>query len=644
MRFSILTRVAKAYGIASGVALAAVTGQANAANMQYSCAYTYEDFIHAKLAAIKNVTPAPLATLAQVGAAGPADMTKTSAGASIAHGAAAQVAAPRLSMNGFPIIVLPPGFSQPPAPTPAPVPVPPPVAPPVAPPPAGGDNGVFTVPTNKALPMAINRSSPQGMFFTPQELAVWKSRSVTGPFKNPNDFSAGTPGDWKRIHDHAEAMVNGTLREAVTNAINPDYSTNGTAGAGYLALDTAFAYLITNDPRYANAAKTWLLYAVTNPANDISKRCFTTVASDGVNPPSRTDTDGFLESQWVNRMVMTYDFVKQGMTDSERKLAETMFLKWGYYFAAHMQWGLESVFPSRGRGDYTPGKQINDWAATGPFATRLADTNHDCKLDGNDDQRQVIVHTGTDAAGNPGPAISILSLFFNNRRSNEALSTGLIGLLLQENRLTTEAKRYVNEWLAYSVYSDGSQGEYQRNGDYCIPQQGLIYGAMNSSAALILADGLARKGDTSLYDLKVTAGLFGTQPLPGNTKTLLTPIKHHLDLLTGNSSEYYFERDRTVQAPRAETSLGNQTSHYWHQNAMDNYHDLSYLVAARFYKQSYLRDAIMRVPSAGPHVQPFPGSTGNVPNGFNGASTIFPGVLFMYGELPSSAWPYAAGK
>jgi hypothetical protein len=124
----------------------------------------------------------------------------------------------------------------------------------------------------------------------------------------------------------------------------------------------------------------------------------------------------------------------------------------------------------------------------------------------------------------------------------------------------------------------------------------------------------------------------------------LTPALHHLDLLTGVSKAYMHERDLTTQNPRPATSLGNQTSRFWNQSAMDNYHDLSYVMANRFYQQPYIHDAVMRRPAAGPAVPPFPGSTGNTPSGWNGASNLFPGLLFMYGEIPTAVWPYPVAK
>ena len=602
MQRSISNNVRQLCHLASCLALAGAASNVAAATVQYSCVSTYASYIQSIPATTPTVhtftTPAVAAT-------------------------------PRLSMSGLPMLLLPPHPSV----TPAPI-----AAPPTAP------SAHWLAPTNKALPIAINKSSPQGLFYTPAELAFWKARSVSGPFKMDNDFAKGTPGDWRRIVQRADAMVSGSMKEPATSAGLPDFGTsgsNGTPTAGELALDTAFAYLITNDSRYLNVSKAWLLKTMSEPANDITKRCFVTQISDGVHPPTRVYTDGFLEAQWVNRTLMTYDFIKHSMTDAERMVVESTLLKWGYFFGAHMQWGLEQVFPNRAKGDYSPGTLIKSWAASDPFAKQLPYQNHACDAASLTTQSASTIRTFVDAGGNAGPSVSILSLFFNNRRSGEALSLGLIGLLVNEPRLVDEAKRYVGEWLAYSVWADGTQGEYQRNGDYCIAQQGLIYGAMNAAAAVTLADGMARRGDTSLYGLQVTSGMFGTQPAAGKTKSIMTPVKRHLDLLGGTTRAYYYERNLAVQNPRPATSLGNQESHFMNNvRPMDNYHDASYLLANRYYRQQSIHDVVMRVPQPNMTIPPFPGSTGNQPSGWSGATTIFPAMLFMFAEIPQSVWPY----
>ena len=46
-----------------------------------------------------------------------------------------------------------------------------------------------------------------GVFFSPEELAVWRRRAVSGPFAHNNDYTLGSPGDWDRIKGRAESFV-----------------------------------------------------------------------------------------------------------------------------------------------------------------------------------------------------------------------------------------------------------------------------------------------------------------------------------------------------------------------------------------------------------------------------------------------------
>ena len=99
------------------------------------------------------------------------------------------------------------------------------------------------------------------------------------------------------------------------------------------------------------------------------------------------------------------------------------------------------------------------------------------------------------------------------------------------------------------------------------------------------------------------------------------------------------------QNPRSATLLGKQTSNYLNSAVTyDNYHDLTYLPANRLLADDLVRHTLLRIPLAGLTLPPFPGSTGNrVISGYEawtGAAGMFPGMLFMFGEVPSSVWPY----
>ena len=369
-------------------------------------------------------------------------------------------------------------------------------------------NPAFQVPASN-LPTPLAAGKLQGLFHTQQEVDFWKKRIVSGPFLHNGDFTRGSPGDWDRIVKNANDFVANPALEPNVTAVETDTSAPGfknLSASGFKARDAAFAYLLTGDARYLGAAKSWLLRVVGTPANDVSTLCF--------KYPSVSIADAyFVQAAWVARAQMVYDFLKYGLTIDERRTVESAFRKWAYFFAAHIQWTLAAILPNRMSGDYSVRKGPAAYSPSQDlaWAKKRIDTNGDCNVDDADATTQFGVYTHVNADGSLGNRVSVLSQYYNNRRAQQVMSFGLTGVLLHDRFLITEAKRYVTEWLAAGVWSDGTQGEYLRNGDYCIPQQGVIYGASNIQTGVMLADALARTGDVDLYVFETGDGMFGTE-------------------------------------------------------------------------------------------------------------------------------------
>ena len=204
-----------------------------------------------------------------------------------------------------------------------------------------------------------------------------------------------------------------------------------------------------------------------------------------------------------------------------------------------------------------------------------------------------------------------------------------IGVLVNNQTLVNEAKRYVKEWVRYSVWPDGSQGEYLRNGNYCAANAGVIYGAHNAQTGVLLAEVLARRGDFELYQYSTAWGLYGTGvsetetsvPPASPMKTILDAVRTHLQLVDGKLDWYLYEGFRTQQSPRAITHLDGITE-FSQWGMMHTYHELSYLPANRYYGSSLVRGVILRdPPEAHP---PFPGTDGlHIDHKFTGKVNIF---------------------
>lgn len=459
--------------------------------------------------------------------------------------------------------------------------------------------------------------------FTPAEVAVWLARTASGPFVTPGDYAPHSPGDWARINDSARAFL--ASGETVLTKLADDL---GRTTHGAKARDAAFVYLLNGGSSYLNAVRNYLIAQTANPANDFTKLCIRNL--------DRSMRDAwFGESSWLARQIVTYDYVRSGLSLADRQKIENWIRRNAYFFAVQLDRGNAYVFPRRLKGDYaTRTGAAAAVADADKWTTKRLDTNGDCKVDASDSASSYQPALYTRADGSVAPKISLLSQWFNNRKSMNALAIGAAGTLLGDIELINRSKRYFLEWLTYGVWPDGAEGEYARNGDYCIPRQGTIYGTMNSQSAVMVGEWLARRGDSSLFNFSTREGLFGTESGGGgNAKSIGLAVSTYLNLLNGRLNWYQNEPWKSVQQVRAATHLGRMEVHYnGSSKATDDYHDLGYLIGADHLPATIdVSGNVMRDPKV--TALRFPGSTGNpVATGFGSAVNTWTDVS---GVLPS---------
>lgn len=450
-----------------------------------------------------------------------------------------------------------------------------------------------------------------GATYSARDVARWSVR-VGATFAQ--DFG----GDGGRIRSNAQSFVN-SGEPVPTAATRPT--------AGMKARDAAFMYRATGQAQYLSAVKQYLLSSASAAANDFTAFCFREL--DGTSP-----RDAYFEhASWMVRYIVAYDFARHGMSESERLQVENYIRRQSYFFAAHLDWNLRMIFPNRLQGDYSArGRDAKPAKAADTWAVRRFDTNADCKIDSSDDAQSYAVHAYVDGAGRNGPQLSRLSQWYNNRKSDAVIAFGAAGLVLGDEVLVGRAKRYVMEWLTYGVWADGSEGEYFRNGDYCIAKQGAIYSQNNIQAGALMAHWLNLAGDASLARFSTRDGLFGTEVTGADTgkKSLSGVIGTALGLLTGDIKRYYHEPWKGSQNPREATSLGRMESNYLNAaRTTDNYHELGLLLAADTFADVPIRRVVLREGIALRR----PGSTGNwVTTGWGQWMDVFgayPGVLLL---------------
>ena len=439
-----------------------------------------------------------------------------------------------------------------------------------------------------------------GVAYTTAELAKWKIAFTAGPFINSSDFATGSPGDAARI------KIN-TIRFLSLSEPLPADSEGARLTHGTLARDAAFYLRLQDQPKLLAALRSYMLTNTSDTRNDFRGNCF-------VNPAGQTDTpDAYLGAgDWLLRFAVTYDFLRPLLASADRLVIERYLLAQAHYLAAHADWYLTQVFPNRLNNDYTTRTR---WAAattddTKYFSAKL-DTNGDCTVDAKDDSRLLPIYAYVQGNGTLGPRITQLSRMYNNRRSITMAAVGIVGEIIADADLRGRAKRYFMEWMTYSLYPDGAQGEYERGGDYCIAKQGVVYSHLNTQSALILAKAQARRGDRDLYNFTTRDGLFGTQVATSNlpAKSIATAVQAAIEVANGQRSWYRHEPWKATQAPRIATYLGKLETQFMASGQLiDSFNELGYLATSDEFTALHVREFLLR--TTGYTTVRFPGSTG----------------------------------
>jgi hypothetical protein len=519
-----------------------------------------------------------------------------------------------------------------------------------------GDLGVATRTAWCGVGIDINNltelSVPAGQFredsgatYSGDEVALWRDRYYSNSYMRiKGDVFEGSPENITDIIKDAEAQI--ISPEPYVDIREEDGALGSTYG--FKMRDAAFLYLITKEDKYLSAAKKSLVPLLSSTYNTktfFDTACFRVL--DGTAPKDAY----FGHAALIARLATTYDYLRSGLSENERLIIENALRKYVYFFAAHFDWGVGGLFPNRLNDDYSVrGRNADDKATAWPkYVNQRTDTNNDCKVDANDSAASYDFYTHIDATGVKHNRISVVSQYFNNRRSNTLFVVAVVGSLLSDKLLIDRAERGVKEWLKYAVYPDGTEGEYARNGDYCIPHQGRVYAMSNINAALVIAEIMSRRGDSGLYNYSTREGLYGTESGTSDApKSINNYVKNYFDLISKKKNIYYYEPWKETQEPRELTHLGRVINGYLNGTRMiHNWHDLSLLsyvtkVNNTEWAKIVLRNAESGMPSliANPNINS--GISAYKDHGTSDTVAAFPSVLFMHTpafikEVPKSA-------
>ncbi len=222
--------------------------------------------------------------------------------------------------------------------------------------------------------------------------------------------------------------------------------------------------------------------------------------------PSGTSIDAyFREGEWLCRAITSFARVRQSIAAGDAATIQTWLLAQADYMERMLQTQLGSVLPNRANDDYT-------------VRTGFAFTP------GGQDAG-VLARQG-------GVQLSRISLFYNNRRANMVMAVWLAGEHFGIPAFKEAAKRYVREWVIFSVYPNGDQGEWSRADDYGYPEQGFVYCAKNLAVAFEVASRAALEGDFSLLRFATRDGAYATVS-PSQDKTIWTAYWLYVRVLNG---------------------------------------------------------------------------------------------------------------
>jgi hypothetical protein len=440
-----------------------------------------------------------------------------------------------------------------------------------------------------------------GLLYSATDLVNWKTRIKSGPFLKADDYMKGSPGDWTRITTNAaKFLVSG---ETVLTASN---EAGLRASHGVLARDAALVMLLNGETsKYLPGVRDFLITNLESTVSDYTRPCYRNL--DGKSAPDVF----FPGAPWLARLLVTYDFARGALSATDRLRIEKAILKQAHAFATYLDEGLATNFPLRTSNNYTTMARDAVLKGDSRWYSKIVDLNGDGKYDAAELATKFPAYAYVRADGVPGPRLSYLTQWYNNRRSGAAMFIGIAGALLERPELIERSKRYFYEWMTYSMAADGSDGEFQRNGEYNVARQGLIYDQSNLQGALLAARAMARRGDRDMYNFSTMAGLNGTEVPAGQLpKSLATSVRMHVELLQSKLNWYLHEPQLNTQNPRPATHLGRLDSNYMGSaKANDNFHELGLIFAANEFSTLNVAKLLMR--DASLTQLRFPGSNGN---------------------------------
>jgi hypothetical protein len=416
-------------------------------------------------------------------------------------------------------------------------------------------------------------------------LAVWRERARTGPYRTGDDAGPNTPGDWQRIQENARIFAQDPAAShlvarfsgcATGRNLGPDaqfgQDLRGAGGKFEHSVklrDAAFAALVNDEGNLAREVLGQLLRQAQESTLDFTDRrrwC-----------PVETNAEAFEEveflfplSGYLARLLFAYDYVSQWATPDERAVLDAWHRDAATYVGNSVH-RSDHLWQDAEAGEYVP--------------TKSAGYDH--------------------AQWRGGRETSRYGRHYNNRQAVNVLYITAAGVHLGDKPLTSTGRRWAKEYVRYSVYPDGTVAELERGRSGA--ERGMNYVNKALGTVVMVADLLARHGDTSVYDYTTSEGAFGTA---GGQKSLRTALR---------GADGMYRTDGRIATGGGEFADTDQ-------NLAS---DATFAVAQRYYGDSTVARMLDRSWPANPRrswAQPWQGPWG-----------LLPGALFQYHDMPGTA-------
>ena len=421
---------------------------------------------------------------------------------------------------------------------------------------------------------------------TQEEIKIWNQRRVSGPFLD----------DWNRILSRANGFKASPAATWAGQTTATCWNGSAFPGRSYAepVRDAAFMYMLTGDTSYFTPVRAHLLNQAAVAGTDFSN-------SQTWCPQSGTDS--YVEiTQWLRKLIYAYDYIKSGLAGSDKSTLDSWFLKAATYWNNRVDDRVKACFPGRGSDNYT-------------------------NICGGD----------IDVTHWQGWTVQQGQPIWDNQLSMTNSFVGAAAVVLNNATLKAAAKKYIQEWVKYATYPDGTVVDQFRwklfmSSPYD-PPLGYVYAMTTIGSNIAVVDHLARDGDTSLYTYSTSEGVGTTA---GGPKTILQILQRYAKMQQHLINVYGSDNATLTDCKRIDDFLDTSVCSGFPNNHRGIIDATPFAQANVFYNNPTIRVSYNRTPPSNPtsgDYDPFGGDWGN-----------YPGGRFIFGLMEGEVFPYTGSN